>query len=53
MAKVKNIIMVDLSLAEPNQPKMIELIEVHARRSVRGKPAAARALAPQPLPHVL
>ena len=39
--------------AEQNQPLMIELIEIDARRSVRGMPTPARALALQPLPHVL
>ena len=43
-------IMADLLAAEPNQPTRIELIEVDTRRSVRGKPVPARALAPQSLP---
>ena len=42
-----------MSAAEQNKTSMIELIEVGARRSVRGMPVPARALAPQPLPHVL
>ena len=52
-AKVNKSWLVDLSAAEQNNTPMIKLIEVGARRSVRGMPVPARALAPQPLPHVL
>ena len=52
-AKVNKSWVVDLSAAEQNNTPMIKLIEVGARRSVRGMPVPARALAPQPLPHVL
>ena len=44
---------VGLSAAEQNNTLMIKLIELGAHRSVRGMPVPARALAPQPLPHVL